>query len=148
MRTMVALALFAGVAAGCGGTKEARRDVAAVTPGVEERHEGVVSSVDAEWLTLTSAERPTEPGIRFRIDEATEVKQGGTRLDRTALEQGEVVRVSFESRAGTEQAKAVEILEGEEAAQVRAKAASAPPAWPRPEKPTNRPPPPMEPHGD
>lgn len=146
-RTMVAaVALAAGAAAACGGTKEARRDVAAITPGVEERQEGVVSSIDEEWLAVTLADRPLEPAIRFRIDDETRVKQGDETLDRSAIEQGEVVRVSFESRAGDEQAKAVEILEGDEAARIRARA-SAPPAWPRPE-PATGPTAPSEPRDD
>lgn len=135
MRTMVTIALLAGAAVGCGGMKEARRDAAAGVPSVDERREGVVSSIDEEWLTLTSTERPTDPALRFRLDESTQVKQGGTAMDRSAIEQGAVVRVSFESRAGTEQAKAVEILEGDEAAKIRAKAASTPSAWPRPQRP-------------
>lgn len=145
-RTMLAwAALVAGVAAGCGGTKEARRDIAAVTPGVEDRQEGVVSSFDSESITVTLAERPRDPPVRFVLGEDTRVKRGDELVDVSALEEGEAVRVSFESRAGDEQAKAVEILEGDEAAQIRARTAIPPPAWPRPERTPGAVPSPQEP---
>lgn len=130
---MVAMLFWASATVGCTGTREVRHDVAA--PSVDERREGVVSSIDEEWLTLTLAERPMDPALRFRVDETTVVNQGSERLDRSAIEQGEVVRVLFDSRAGTEQAKSVEILGGDEAARIRARAMNSPPAWPRPERP-------------
>lgn len=128
------LALVVGVAAGCAGTKEAKRDIADITPGVENRQEGLVATVEENWISVTPADEPRAEPIRFRVDDRTTIKQGDRRLDRSALEEGEAVRVSFEPRAGNEQAKAVEILEGDAAAQVRAKASSPPPAWPKPER--------------
>jgi hypothetical protein len=136
---MLLAALVVGVAAGCAGTKEAKKDIADVTPGVENRQEGVVSSVDRTSISVTPADRPDAQPIRFAVDDDTRVKQGDKTVDRTAIEEGEAVRVSFEPQAGNEKAKAVEILEGDAAAQVRAKAASAPPAWPKPERSGNVP---------
>ncbi len=135
-RTMLVLAaLVAMVATGCGGTRGARRDVATVTPDVADRQEGVVATVDEEWIAVTAADRPAEPPVRFRIDETTEVRRGDETIDADAITEGEVVRVSYEPRAGDEQARRIEILDGDEAAQVRARAV-APPAWPRPERPS------------
>jgi hypothetical protein len=142
---MLLAALSVGVAVGCAGTKEAKKDIADVTPGVENRQDGVVSAVDETSISVTPADRPQAPPIRFAIDEDTRVKQGDQTVDRSAIEEGEAVRVSFEPRAGNEKAKAVEILEGDDAARVRARAETAPPAWPKPERSGGTVPAPMEP---
>jgi hypothetical protein len=131
---MVAVASLAVVTAACGGTKEARREVAATEQMMADRHEGVVASVEENWIAVTSPERPKDPPVRFVVDESTEIRMGEEMADRTAIEEGEVVRVSYESRDGAEAARRIEILQGDEADRVKAKAAKAAPTWPKPER--------------
>lgn len=134
LATMVAVASLAAMAVACGGTKEARRDVAAMDRTAEDRHEGVVASVEEGWIAVTSPERPKDPPVRFVVDETTEIRMGAEVADREAIEEGRVVRVSYESRDGEEAARTIEILEGDEADRVKAKATKAAPAWPKPER--------------
>lgn len=130
---MVAVASLAATAIGCAGTREAHRDPS-MARAMGDRHEGVVAEVDAGWIAVTSPERPKDPPVRFLLDETTEIRQGAETIDREAVAEGEVVRVSYESRDGQEQARTIEILQGAEADAVKARATKAKPAWPKPEQ--------------
>lgn len=124
-RAMVAGLAALGVvlgAVGCAGTKEARRDVQAIIPGLEQTRVGVVTNIQGQNIAVASVDDPAAPAAWFHIRPETEVAREGQRVDLDMLEEGTPVRVQFEPATGPERAMRVEVLTGAEAEQVRQKA--------------------------
>jgi hypothetical protein len=117
---LVAVGTLLGVT-GCAGTSEARRDISAVVPGLEQNWRGVVMRVDdqANAIAVRAVESAEMPQAAwFAIDQTTILERDGERISIMQLEQGTPVKVSFEPAAGAEKTYRVKVLTGQEAQEV------------------------------
>lgn len=119
---MVLAAMLGGV--GCAGTREAKRDVASAVPGLAEKREGVVTNVDRDHnqIEVKDANNPSAPEAWFALSPNTKMERDGQMVTWDDIHEGTPVRVSFEPAAGAEKTYKVEILTGEKAGEVKAKA--------------------------
>ncbi len=119
---VVLAATLGGV--GCAGTKAAKRDVASAVPGLAEKREGVVTNVDrnANLIEVRDVNNPSAPEAWFAVTATTKLERDGQKVTWDDLHEGTPVRVSFEPAAGAEKTYKVEILTGEKASEVEAKA--------------------------
>jgi hypothetical protein len=110
--------------AGCAGTSEARRDVEAAVPGLSQKREGVVTNVDKDHsrIEVKDANNPSSPEAWFALTPDTKMERDGQMVTWDDLHEGTPVRVSYEPAAGAEKTYKVEILTGEKAGEVKAKA--------------------------
>lgn len=118
---VVLAAVLGGV--GCAGSKEAARDVEAAVPGLSQKREGLVSSVDKDHsrIEVKDANNPNAPQAWFALTPETKLERDGQLVTWDDLHEGTPVRVSFEPAAGDEKTYKVEILTGEKAGEVKAK---------------------------
>jgi hypothetical protein len=119
---VVLAAVLGGV--GCAGTSEAKRDVEAAVPGLSQKREGVVTNVDkdASRIAVKAVDDPALPEAWFALTPDTKMERDGQMVTWDDLQEGTPVRVSFEPAAGPEKTYKVEILTGEKAGEVKAKA--------------------------
>ncbi len=110
--------------AGCAGTKEAKKDIEAVVPGLSQSREGVVTDVDmdAHRIAVRSVDAPSEPEAWFALSGDTKLERDGQLVSMDELSEGMPVRVSYEPATGPEKTYKVEVLTGEKAEEVRQKA--------------------------
>jgi hypothetical protein len=109
------------VGAGCAGTSEAKRDVTAAVPMVEQNWKGVVLRVDTQTdrisVRTTDSGEPVQSAW-FSIQSDTKVERDGKRVELREIQPGDPVRVGFEPAVGAERAYKVQILTGAEADEV------------------------------
>lgn len=119
----VALAAVLG-GVGCAGTKEAKRDVEAAVPGLSQKREGLVVSVDAKrnLVEVNDVNNPAAPPAWFALTPGTRLERQGQRVNLNDISEGTPVRVSYEPATGPEEAYTIEVLTGEKADEVRLKA--------------------------
>ena len=115
-------AVLGGV--GCAGTKEAAKDVEAAVPGLSQKQEGVVTSVDkdAHRIAVKTVNEPAAQEVWFSLTVDTKLERDGQMVTWDDIDEGAPVRVSFEPAAGAEKAHKLEILTGQEADEVKQKA--------------------------
>jgi hypothetical protein len=115
-------ALLGGV--GCAGTKEAGRDVESAVPGLSQKSEGVVTSVDkdASRIAVKSVDDPAAPEAWFALTPNTKMERDGQIVTWDDLSEGTPVRVSYEPATGPETTYKLEILTGQKAEEVKQKA--------------------------
>lgn len=115
---IAAIALAATGLYGCAGPKEAVQDVAQATPGLSAKDTGVIEQVEGNRIAIRSAEKPGGVAWYQRTDD-TKITEKDRPLDWANLEEGDAVRVSFESQKGAERLYKLEVLTGGDAAKVR-----------------------------
>lgn len=110
--------------AGCAGPKEAKRDVEAAVPGLSQKREGVVTNVDKDHsrIEVKDVNNPSSSEAWFALTPDTKMERDGHLVTWDDLHEGTPVRVSYEPAAGAEKTYKVEILTGEKAGEVKAKA--------------------------
>lgn len=110
--------------AGCAGPKEAGRDIEAAVPGLSDKSEGLVTSVDKEGnlIEVKDVNNPAAPPTWFALTPGTKLEREGRLVSIEDLSEGTPVRVSFESAAGPEKTFKVEVLTGAKADEVKKKA--------------------------
>ncbi len=115
-------AVLGGV--GCAGTREAARDIEAAVPGLSEKREGVVTSVDKDGnrIEVKSVDDPAAPTAWFALTPDTKLEREGRLVSLDDISEGTPVRVSYEPATGPERTYRVEVLTGEKADEVKVKA--------------------------
>ncbi|QRN99014.1 hypothetical protein JRI60_08300 [Archangium violaceum] len=110
--------------AGCAGTKEAARDVESAVPGLSQKDEGLVTSVDKDgnMIAVKSVNNPSAPPTWFALTPDTKMEREGRLVGLDDISEGTPVRVSYEPATGPEKTYKVEVLTGEKAGEVKAKA--------------------------
>lgn len=121
----VALAVVLG-GVGCAGPKEAERDVEASVPGLSQKREGLVTSVDAKnnLVEVNDVNNPAAPPVWFVLTPKTELEREGQRVNINDISEGTPVSVRYEPTTGPEKAYKIELLTGQKASEVQLKAQS------------------------
>jgi len=120
--------------AGCAGPSEAKRDISAAVPGLEQQWKGVVMRVDDQASAIAVREAESADAAWFLISSNTIVERDGERLNIRQLEEGTPVNVSFEPAAGPEKTFRVKVLTGQEAQEVLREARQQMPRMPMQEQ--------------
>lgn len=118
----LAVAMLALGLIGCSGSKESQREdeVARAPAEPTEPMAGVVTSVDGQRIILDVGDSPGEGDMLFERTTRSLVIREGREASWEDLHEGDAVRVMWDRGVfGPDRAARVEVLEGDEAEQVR-----------------------------